>query len=368
MNDMPNPVELLQQNWVETIRTEAAHAEKQGKLTKKQMNLIYEQGWFKLLVPSAYGGKQLSLPEVMQIEEALACADGSMGWVVTLCAGAGWFGGFLNPDTAEAALKDSHAYLAGSGAVNGTAEITADGYTINGRWPYASGTNEAAYFTANCVVTKNGTPVKADNGEHKVIAVLLQKGEVTIAGQWNAFGMASTASHPYEVKGLKINEDRAFNIKGEPVVKSALYYYPFQQFAEATLTINMIGMALHFMDLCGKIIESKNTSGNTGHVNMDALQDKYATLLQKLHVARQKLYYAVDMSWQVCQANKEISPSLLYKVSAASFTAVHIVRDCVNIMYPYCGLKAADKDSEINRVWRDIHTAGQHSLLVGDGN
>ncbi|PQJ13031.1 acyl-CoA dehydrogenase [Flavipsychrobacter stenotrophus] len=368
MIDLSHPASLLSKDWTDTIRTEAVGAEKHTRLTKKQLNLIYEQGWFKMLIPSMYGGKQLSLPEVIAIEEALAYADGSLGWVVTLCAGAGWFGGFMESSLAANLLSGDHVCLAGSGALKGTAELTATGYLINGKWPYASGTPEASSFTANCIITQNGKPVKDEKGNDKVIAIVMLKNEVTVTEEWNSFGMRATGSHAYEVKNLKINSDRAFDINELPTVKSPLYYFPFYQLAEATLCVNMTGMGVHFMELCGKILEEKSDTGSNGTVNREALNDKYNMLLQKLNVARQKLFYAVDMSWQVCLANKEISPSLLYKISAASFTAVHVVRDCVNTLFPYCGLKAADKDSEINRVWRDIHTAGQHAMLAGDGN
>jgi hypothetical protein len=29
-----------------------------------------------------------------------------------------------------------------------------------------------------------------------------------------------------------------------------------------------------------------------------------------------------------------------------------------------CGLRAADEASDIGRVWRDLHTATQHALLL----
>ncbi len=367
MIDLSSPASVLAQEWIDSIRTEAVLAEKHGKLTKKQLNLIYEQGWFKLLIPAAYGGKQLPLHEVLAIEEALAYADGSLGWAVTLCAGAGWFGGFMDQGVSRELLQAPNVCMAGSGASNGRAEITNSGYVITGKWPYASGSPDATVFTANCKVTQNGVPVKNENGSDKIIAIVMLRSEVTITDEWNGFGMRSTGSHSYEVNDLKIDSNRAFDIHSAPVIEAPLYYFPFHQFAEATLTVNMTGMGIHFMELCGKMLADRYSDTVTGHVNYEVLLDRYNMLQQKLTVARQKLFYAVDMSWQVCSANKEISQSLLYKISAASLTAVNVVRDCVDTLYPYCGLKAADKDSEINRVWRDIHTAGQHNMLVGDG-
>ena len=368
MSNATNPITLLKPEWVQAIRTEAAQAEKHGKPTKKQLSLIYEQDWFKILVPSVYGGKQLSLPDAMQVQEALACADGSIGWLVTLCAGAGWFGGHMNADFAKKVFGAEKVCLAGSGAVAGIADLSGGKYVITGKWPYATGASEATAFTANCNVTEKGKPVMGANGKPKVLSFVLLKNEVVVTVEWNSLGMAGTATSCFEAKELSVSEDRSFDYTGEALISTPLYHYPFHQLAEATLAINMSGMAFHFMDLCSKIIADKANTETAPHVNANALQDTYNLLFQKLQTARQKLYYAVDMSWQVCAANKDISQSVLYKVSAASSICSQIVRDCVNTLYPYCGLQSANRDAEINRVWRDIHTAGQHSMLVGDGS
>ena len=147
-----HPSQLLQPEWTEIIRSEATTAERTGLLQPKQLQLIYQQQWFKLLVPEVYSGYQKSLPEMVQLEESLAWADGSFGWVVTLCSGAGWFAGFMPVKEASAIFENPKVCLAGSGASNGTATISGNGFVLNGSWKYASGAQHATHFTANCVV------------------------------------------------------------------------------------------------------------------------------------------------------------------------------------------------------------------------
>ena len=359
MIDMSDISSLFPAASLQNIKNDIAQAEKQGKLTNKQIQSIQEQGLLKAMVPGQYGGKQMSLPELLKIEEALAYIDGSLGWTVTLCSGAGWFGGFLNEEIAAEFLSASNTCIAGSGFMGGTAEMTPDGYVINGRWSYASGANMATAFTANCLVTKNKVAVKNEDGTDKILSFIFHSNEVTLLDDWNAFGMVATASHSFEAKELEVSANRSFAMNVQPVINAALYHFPFMQLAECTLSVNIIGMALHFMELCSTMIDGKKLTNS-----VTELQDKYNGMLNKLQTSRQKLFYAVDMAWQVCQANKEISPSLLYKVTAASSIAVSVAKDCVNTLYPHCGLKAADKRSEINRVWRDIQTAGQHGMIV----
>ena len=85
---------------VNIIRNTAAAAEQLGKLHPEQLQVIYKNQWFKLLVPHIYGGRQVTLLSLLQLQEAISWADGSTGWVVTLCNGAGWFGGFIAPEIA----------------------------------------------------------------------------------------------------------------------------------------------------------------------------------------------------------------------------------------------------------------------------
>jgi len=367
MNHITNPVSILKEEWVSLIRAEARTAELQKKLTNRQLELIYEQQWFKILVPNIYGGKQMPLPDVLQLEESLAYADGSLGWVVTLCAGAGWFGGHIAQDTAHKLLADNKICLAGSGAPGGKAERTDKGYVVNGSWQYATGANDATAFTANCIITSKGEPVRTATGEPEVLSFIFLKTEVTIEDTWNAMGMLATATNSFTVTNLAVASDRTFSAAA-PLIKTPLYQFPFKQLAECTLSINLSGMALYFIELCEQIFGGSKRAGTTTYALRPMLKDNVDSHLQKLHMARQKLFYAVDMSWQICMANKAISPSVLYKVSAASFTLTRVVRESVSALYQYCGLDAADTDSEINRVLRNILTCGQHSMLTGDGS
>lgn len=361
MADLLTIGDVLSPKIIELIRNESAVAEQAGKLTGKQLQLINEKGWFKALAPSVYSGKQSGLPDVVKLEEALSYADGSFGWLVTLCAGAGWFGGFMDEEFAKQAFASSEACIAGSGGVNGKAEKNGNDYIVTGKWPYASGAPFATVFTANCAIYENDKPVLNEQGKQQVRSFCFLKNEVKIYEEWNAIGLVATASHSFEVKNLKVDKSRTFDSNEPPVVTNGLYHFPFMQLAECTLAANMLGMGQHFMELIYPMIREKYANDATAN-------DKYEVMSNKLQTARQKLYYGVDMAWQVCNANKDVSQSMLYKVSAASYNCISVVKDCVSMLFPYSGLRGADKATELNRVWRDIQTAGQHSLLVGAVN
>ncbi len=142
--------DLIAPEAVEMIRDTAAEAEQGNQLHPAQLELIWRNNWFNLFVPKANGGLELSLPDALRLEEALAWTDGSFGWTVTLCSGANFFIDFLNQALLQNCSAIPKVCFAGSGAATGTAELRADGYHIAGHWKYATGATHATIFTCVC--------------------------------------------------------------------------------------------------------------------------------------------------------------------------------------------------------------------------
>ncbi|MDN3582334.1 acyl-CoA dehydrogenase [Mucilaginibacter flavus] len=357
-----HPLQLLKPEWVKTIRDTAAEAEQLGALHPDQLALVYEQGWFKFLVPQAYSGLQLALPDMVRLEESLAWANGSLGWVVTLCSGAGWFGGFLSPGIANQLLNNTHLCLAGSGASTGTATITDGGYIINGTWKYASGAHHATHITANCIIKNGNETVLNADGTELILPFIFEKKDVQVFPAWKYIGMVATGSDAYKVTNLFVEADRCFKIDPEfTVVDEPLYRYPFLQLAEATLAANISGMAVHFLDLCASIFEEKQLAKRFSADQKKFTKQLLADAKHLLNQTREDFYQAVDASWQ---SGLTQPAGHLHEVSQTSRNLAKTARECVDRLYPYCGLQAASPDTEINQVWRDLHTASQHALLT----
>lgn len=309
------------------------------------LDIIYRQRWFHLFVPRSFGGLQLSLPQALRIEEGLAWADGSVGWTVTLCSGAGWFIGFLEPTAAGDIFSDPKACLAGSGQASGIAEITGDGFRVRGQWKFATGAPHATVFTANCMLRKNGAPLKGPDGQPLVHAFWFWRDEVRILQNWYGMGLVATSSHSFEVQGLTLPANRCFAIDpARATLPDVVYRYPFLPFAETTLAVNSSGMATRFMDLCrpSGVLDSAKS---------------------RLEHTRISFYKTVDNSWAEMHQMGNLSAETITDISRASRKLASLSLQLADELYPLCGLEAADTRTEINRVWRNLHTASQHALL-----
>ncbi len=362
---VPHPSFFIDEHITNTIRKYTGEAEHSGSLTPQQLSVIYKEHWFNLFVPKEYGGLALSLPEALSIEEAVAWIDGSTGWTVTLCSGANWFIGFLDREIAETIFDSKKVCLAGSGRATGIAKIINDEYEITGKWPYATGSAHATAFTANCLIEKDGEILKNNDGSNLTSSFIFLKNEVTLLEDWKEMGMIATSSNSFEVKKLKVNKNRRFDIdEKQTVLSDKVFQYPFLQFAEATLSVNISGMAIHYLDLFEGIIKERNADSHYTNEQLLSLSLRHDTAKTHLNEARQLFYKTIQRSWNEGKGSNGFSDETMKEVSFVSREMASISRKMVDEMFPYCGLIAAKPGTEMNRVWRNLHTASLHPLLL----
>ena len=340
-------------------------AELAGFLLPGQQAAIHRHGWLKMLAPRTAGGAELPLPQVVRLEEEIAATDGSLGWVVTLCAGAGWFAGFLPPALARAILETPGVCLAGSGAPTGFADIVGDDFLIDGRWDYASGAPMATHFTLNAVLRAHGEVLRDDAGRPRIRAFVVPARHVALESSWRSIGLRASASHAYRITKARLPASHGFAIDAlNATAEGPLYRFPFMALAYVTLAANLLGMAGHFIALAEPLVAARRQHGSG--VPLSEVPSVAALLRrtrEEVTAGRAALYDTLDRAWADVAGHTVPDEAGLQQVS---LQLVETCRRAVDTLYPYCGLQAAREDSAINRVWRDFHTATQHALLLPD--
>lgn len=342
----------------------AKASDEAGILLPEQLAIIYKEKWFKIFVPEENNGLGLSLAEGLAIEEELAKIDGSLGWTVTLCSGATQFIGFLPKEITGEIFQNEKVCFGGSGAITGTATEIEDGYIINGFWKYATGSPYCTHFTANCFIEKNGVPLLNEKGEKIFQSFLFKRDEVKIHKDWNTMGLKATASDSFSVDDLHVSKKRTFIIDGKTAtIPGMIYQYPFLQFAETTLAVNMSGMALHFLESFSKLIIEWEQSKKYSDAITERLQDLVEEKRNLLQESRILFYDAVNRSWKILEEENIIPEKLLAEISQLSRNLSRTARNAVAELYPHCGVAATQNGTEINLIFRDLFTASQHYLL-----
>src|SRR5262245_42603561 len=114
-------------------------------------------GFFRIFLPAAYGGLDLTPIEGLQIFEELARADASVAWCVWN-GNTHWTAAQLSPEAARTVHADRNVITANSTRASGQARIVDGGYCVSGRWSLVSGCELAAWMVLLCVVEEDGKP------------------------------------------------------------------------------------------------------------------------------------------------------------------------------------------------------------------
>lgn len=334
-------------------------------LVSGQLELIYDRNWFNIWVPKPYGGEGKSLPEGTALLEELAYWDGSLAWTITLCSGANMFAGFIDETLAKAVFSDRKVCLGGSGRVGGKAVWDGKQYVISGEWQYATGAPHLTHFTLNSLVYHGDKQQFDDTGNPLVYSFFVPKDDVLIHYDWDTFGLESTASHSFSLINKAVAPSYSFQLKSSlRVSDEPLFRIPFRPFADVTLLVNYVGMYRRFLDLVYKYFFDKSKDpvweARYSKPRFRAL-DSYQ---QQLERDRSRMRELIGRIWdQAVMGNIAEDDDTVREIYQESRDMVKRIREGVSALFPLVGIVGAQREQELNIVFRNIFTATQHSLL-----
>src|SRR5438445_5488002 len=114
-------------------------------------------GFFRLFLPEAYGGLDLTPMVAMEVFEELAKADASVAWCVWN-GNTHWTAAQLSPEAAHAIHDDPDVITANSTRPSGQAHVVDGGFRLTGRWSLVSGCELATWMVLWSVVHDDGKP------------------------------------------------------------------------------------------------------------------------------------------------------------------------------------------------------------------
>jgi indole-3-acetate monooxygenase len=347
------------------FRDSAAEADRLGRLPKYVVRALLQHGLFRLWVPKRCAGFELELPEALQIYEAAARLDGSIGWAVMIGSGGGLFAAYLDAQTAGSIYSRPEAVIAGSGAPDGRAQRERDGYRVSGCWHYASGAHYATTFTANCVVMEGGRLVQGPDGKPLVRAMALEPPQVAILPVWDPTGLRGTGSDDFEVRDAFVPENRSFSVFTDaPREAGPLYRLPFQVMTELPVTAVAIGIARHALDEFAALARAKRTSSSGELLTQDPIvQTAFGTGHATWQLARSSLESLAHKAWDAARANKSLSRQELAEITCGCSFTVARLRTAIGELLALAGTAALQPDSDLVRAWRDLQALAAHGSV-----
>jgi indole-3-acetate monooxygenase len=113
-------------------------------------------GVFGMAMPRAWDGPELDPLTQFRVLEALAMADGSVGWCAMINCDGGYITAFLDQEVARTMYPDLQAGTAAAATPTGQALRVPGGYRVSGRFPFASGCHHCEWVWLGCVVMADG--------------------------------------------------------------------------------------------------------------------------------------------------------------------------------------------------------------------
>jgi alkylation response protein AidB-like acyl-CoA dehydrogenase len=141
------------------VRASADAIAAQRRLPAELVAKLRGAGVFRMPMPRAWGGPEMTPREQTEVVEILSAADPSVGWCAMIGSDSGFYGAFLDEAVARKLYPDLDAVTAGLLQPGGQARRVDGGYRVSGRWGFGSGCTHADVLIAGCLVFAGGAPL-----------------------------------------------------------------------------------------------------------------------------------------------------------------------------------------------------------------
>lgn len=339
------------------ISLTAAKYDETGEFPFGHFEILNKEGYFNLTIPKEYGGEELSLYEILLVQERLAKACGStalaVGWhlmtffslshfrpwkeeiFAEICKEAIEEGSLLNVYATERATGN----IVRGGNPSTLARKTENGYIITGRKAFATLAPIVKHFTVLAYIEE----------EDITAEFLIEKNDsVKVIDTWNVLGMRGTGSQDIELNNVFVPKEAllAYSEKGVPNrFNGNSSAYTLQ------LPAIYLGIATAARDFILKYADERY-SNSLGAVILEAphVQQKIGEIEILITVSR-SLLYGLAEKWD---NNVQVRDKLGNEVAITKYTICNHAKKVVELAMSIAGGHSLSLDLPLERYFRDV--------------
>jgi alkylation response protein AidB-like acyl-CoA dehydrogenase len=248
----------------------------------------------------------------------------------------------------------------------GKAEVRDGGYTVSGRWSYASGVQHCAWIFTLCNVFDGEQMRRLENGEPEVYVVFLPTAQVTILDTWQVSGLAGTGSQDVEIMQAFVLEKYVCPLNLSPSAhgkhfRIPLYRYPFLVLGFPPIGAIALGIAQGAVEACLNLAQAKRPSGASDLLrDQPVFQVRLAEAVALVRSARAWLHTSIQQACEAQDIRGQVSFAERTDVLLAATNATRSAAAAVDILYTAGGGTANYRHSPLQRALRDVHAVTQH--------
>jgi len=318
---------------------------------------------FQLYVPASMGGPETDPIIAFYAVEEISIADGSAGWCCFVSSGVSAYAGWVPPSLGRELFGNPpDLRIAGSFRPQGTARAVDGGYRVDGRWDFASGINHANWLFFNCIVLDEKGPRLSKDGSPISRMMILPVGQAAVHDNWSVMGLRGTGSNDFSVDDRFVPEERTFVLFSAPLETGPLFNPRASMVTTWTLlAANALGMARGAMQAFLHLANNYDSPTTPTLLRDRApVQEVIGEAEAIISCARAYTLDAVGKTWAaICERKADPGPEILQGRLAVTHAVRESIR-AIDLLYHGAGSGAVRERNDLERYFRDIHTAVQH--------
>lgn len=346
---------------LDPVRAAAPEIESARRLPPAVVEMIRGAGMFGVAVPRDWGGLELDAVTISEGIEILAAADASAAWCAMIGCDTGFASSHLDDATARDLWTDPlHASVFVANPT-GTAVACEGGYTVTGRWTFASGSTHAPVYALACLTMTDSGPKMVTPTVPEVRMAVLPASQAEVIDTWTTTGLRGSGSHDVAVTGVFVPEGHTFLMAPSDVKREGPLWRYVMLFAAKLAPVGL-GIARAAIDDVVGIAASKRALGDRAVIqDQQWLQLAVANAEVSLGQARAYYYECLGTLWYELLQGGMPSRESQAKLFASQIGAIERCVEVVDAMYKAAGSNALYARGSLDRRLRDIHTMSQHT-------
>ncbi|WHT17216.1 flavin-dependent monooxygenase [Crossiella sp. CA-258035] len=348
------------------LRDRAQEAEDLRRIPAESIKALQENGFFKLLQPTRYGGAAANPLEFYQAVALIAAACGSTGWVASVLGVHPWHIGLFDDRAQQEVWGENQDTLASSSyAPAGRATPVDGGFRFSGRWSFSSGCDHATWvLLGGLVLGPEGKPVDFRT-------FLLPIADYSIVDVWDTVGLRGTGSNDILVEDVFVPEHRTLSFShtakcvcpGQEVNPEPIYRLPYGTVHPYAITAPIIGMARGAYE---EHVGHTKARLRAAYLGEKAAEDPFAQVriaeaAGEIDAAWQQLKSTVDEEMALVEAGERIPVTLRLRARRDQVMGTGRAIAAIDRLFESAGGKAINNGLPIPRFWRDAHAARAHA-------
>ena len=337
--------------------------EEHRQIAEPAMAALQGSGALRMLVPSAVGGDECALPDMVANVREAARYDGASSWVLMVLMAHSWMLGSMSEDVqAEVYATGPDTIVPGSLAPAGLASEHEGGCWVSGRWPFTSGAVWGSWYLL-------GTRVQAAGGRDRLVHVVLPRSDVVIDDNWHALGLRGTGSCDVLAEGVFVPAHRIID-SGELLGgrspwsqrhPTTLYRTPILPGLAVHVAASVLGMAaVGLEDSTYRFGRQDDRYLGSAKSERPGVHIRLAESSAEFHSAELLVDDTVELLRRA--ADGADSKALRAQAKYQASYAIELCRRSLDRVTVAAGGRAVFDNSRLQQAYRDVTMASQHAV------